>query len=384
MQVFVITALASMLSFSLASYGNGFDAVAEAIWELYAADPPLAPQGLRLAWHSAGTYIAETGEHGSNGGHIRFDSVLFTDSNAGLDIVEKALEPLMDRFEGLTYADLFMLAGNVAIEYTQGPSVPFCGGRVDMDEASAPPDGLLPPAEHPDDDPTNFQLDNIAQTSYTNFFQRMGFTEREMVALMASHSIGRMWEQNSGYIGTWDTTEFILDRMFFTALVDQEPWNCFRLPNNMSQFGWSGVAAAPDCSDAVPDLAFNMNPFDMSLKMYPAYAEVSREYALDEELMLQEFGSAWYKMTMLGVTCDDSLEIIDLSIVPIFDALDIFNLGYAGVAQMSVVLFVLVLCIAFMVSCLCLTGLDARCKIAAHPTGHRALRVSQAGGYDAF
>jgi len=379
--------LVSCVAMVAAVIPSTYDPVVEELWNLYTLNPDMAPKAVRLAWHSSGTYIAETGEHGSDGGHIRFDSVLNWDSNLGLKLIMDELVPIYDRFDGLTYADLVILSGVVAIDFTQGPLVDFCGGRIDMDEASSPPDTLLPPAAHPDDDIPNMMLDNIAQTSFDVYFKRMGFTAYEMVALMATHSLGRMNAENSGFVGTWDTTPHVFDNMFFLALSTFDPFQCYTLPNGEPiQYAFGGDDNTnADCSTSIPqdpELDFNMNPFDLSLKHYAEYAVQTDAYALNTQLMFDDFGPAWHKLLMLGVTCDDSIEIVDLNDVEEFFALDIFNLGAEGTAQLSFVLLVAVLSLGVLGVCVCACGLDAKIKLAVHPSITKS--EVQGGGYKAM
>lgn len=363
----------------------------------------MAPKAIRLAWHSAGTYDKADGSGGSEGGHIRFPSVLNTDANLGLDLITDQLEPIYQRFDGLTYADLYMLAGNIAVEVDKGPRVEWCGGRSDEPEETAPPDGLLPPAAHPDDNAAEREFDNIARQCFDEFFDRMGFTEREMVALMAAHSLGRMNNENSGFVGQWDSTPNTLDTEYFEALAgavnrsedSNAPfsdyfWRCYTTPepNSEEQWTFDGAASQPrpsDCTAAVPtdpESAWNMNPFDMALVFYDDYRPITEEYAADQQLMLDEFGPAWHKLVNLGVTCDDSIVIVDNDLIVVFDPLDIFRLGPEGTATMSFILLVVVAVIAAAAMCICLCGLDAKIKLAVHPSG--AKQDVANGGYAAM
>ena len=102
---------------------------------------------VRLAWHCAGTYNKADGSGGSNGARMRFKPEAGWGANAGLDSARSALEPIKERFPGISYADLYTLSGAVAIEEAGGPTIPFRLGRNDFSDGStSPPDGRLPDA----------------------------------------------------------------------------------------------------------------------------------------------------------------------------------------------------------------------------------------------
>lgn len=344
---------------------------------MFLETPTLAGTTVRLAWHSAGTYIAATGEYGSNGGHIQYESVLNWGSNAGLAFLVELLEPIYQRYDGLTRADLYILGGIVGVAFTDGPWVHFCGGREDLDEASAPPDEvdgqhLLPGAEDPRDDIPNFELNYVSE-HITEVFARMGFDQQEMVALLAAHSIGRMHEDASGYIGTWDTTEFIMNNEYFTAVLNF-PWGCYTLPNGLHQYAIDPDNPVNpddplplDCSQPVTiGLDYNMNPADIALKTYPDFLPFTQLYASDESQMHRDFARAWNKLLMFGVTCDHEIEIVDIENYD-YVAVDVFSLGEDGVTAL---LFWLVVCgvIVILLSALCLLAhRDSSLAVTAKP-----------------
>lgn len=349
-----------------------YQPVVDALWDIFVATPDLAATVNRLAWHSAGTYNATDGTGGSNGGHIYFDSVMAWGSNAGLGFLRPILDVLYVRFEGLTRADLYILAGIVATAYTDGPWVEFCGGRHDaLDDSDAPADDLLPGAEDPRDDVTTFSLDHIA-AHMTAVFSRMGFNDQELVALLGAHSIGRMHAQNSGYIGTWDTTEFYMNSEYYTALMLFD-WNCFALPNGLPQYAFSGDPSDPLVCDAVLPLglAYNMNPADLALKTHAPFRNWTAVYAADQDKFHEDFALAWHKLMHLGVTCDASIKIVDLHNQPSFTAYDIFELGYQGAAQVSLLVLLVLGMLTLMATCVGLCFCDAKMKLRAHPATAR-------------
>jgi len=366
-----INTLESQVPFIPATYAP----VVEELWNMYTETPQLAATMVRLAWHSAGTYIKDSGQYGSNGGHIYYDSVLDWDSNAGLKPMVELLEPIHQRFSGLTRADLYVLSGIVGVAFTDGPWVHFCGGREDKDESSAPPRDphLLPGAEDPLDDLTNFQLNHVSE-HITEIFARMGFDQQEMVALLAAHSIGRMHKEASGYIGTWDTTEFYMNSEYFFAILNL-PWSCFTLPSDYppEQYAHdpSNPAGEPplNCSQALPEpLAYNMNPADLALKYYPDFRPYTALYAEDQSQMHRDFARAWNKLLMNGVTCDHTIKITDLQAEPVFIVADIFQLGEDGVAALLMWL-VFIGATVILLSAICLMARfhHRPCRITAKP-----------------
>ncbi|AQK39606.1 L-ascorbate peroxidase S chloroplastic/mitochondrial [Zea mays] len=113
---------------------------------------------VRLGWHDAGTYdknITEWPKCGGANGSLRFEVELKHGANAGLVNALKLIQPIKDKFSGVTYADLFQLASATAIEEAGGPKIPMIYGRVDViAPEQCPPEGRLPaagppsPAEH--------------------------------------------------------------------------------------------------------------------------------------------------------------------------------------------------------------------------------------------
>ena len=111
------------------------------------SDPDKGPTFLRLAWHSSGDYSKQAQDGGSRGGTIRFKEELAHGGNAGLAKAVKWLEPVKKAHPGASYADIFTLAGVVAIKEANGPIVGWSSGRVDEPVSSVGPDGRLPNAD---------------------------------------------------------------------------------------------------------------------------------------------------------------------------------------------------------------------------------------------
>jgi hypothetical protein len=160
----------------------------------------IAPMMVRLAWHCAGTYDAKSGTGGSDGATMRFKPESEHGGNAGLHHARELLEPIKRNHPSVSYADLYVFAGVVAVEACGGPNVGFRPGRSDAAKATAPeqdkrftPDGRLPGADAGD-----AGKERTAQ-HIRNIFYRMGFNDNEIVALSGAHALGRCHTDRSGY-----------------------------------------------------------------------------------------------------------------------------------------------------------------------------------------
>jgi cytochrome c peroxidase len=142
---------------------------------------------VRLAWHSSGTYDKATGTGGSGGGTIRFKEELAHGGNAGLgETAVKWLEPIYEKYDGLSYADLYTLAGVASIKAMGGPTIGWKSGRVDQPVDFVTPDGRLPAA---DSGPP--LADKSDAEHLRSIFYRMGFNDQEIVILSGAHALGR-------------------------------------------------------------------------------------------------------------------------------------------------------------------------------------------------
>ena len=153
---------------------------------------------LRLAWHDAGTFdntIGKWPQCGGANGSIRFDVEMNHGANAGLKKALTYLEPFKERYPNLSWADLIQLAGATAVECAGGPKMYMRYGRVDATgPEECPKEGNLPDAEPPYHD----GADPDASTHLRRIFYRMGFDDREIVALSGAHTIGRAFKERSG------------------------------------------------------------------------------------------------------------------------------------------------------------------------------------------
>lgn len=181
-------------------------------------DGSIGPILVRLAWHASGTYDKVTKTGGSNGATMRFAPESTDGANAGLEharfvccyfiafwhciqkyrtrrvlCFRKYLDEVKAKNPWISYADLWTLAGTVAVEAMGGPVVPWRPGRRDrvyeqLKADDIPPNGRLPDASQ-------------GAQHIRDVFERMGFTDREMVALIGAHTVGRCHTDRSGYDG---------------------------------------------------------------------------------------------------------------------------------------------------------------------------------------
>jgi cytochrome c peroxidase len=237
-------------------------------------DGSYGPVLLRLAWHASGTYDKETGTGGSNGATMRFNPESAHGANAGLKAARDFLEPVKEKFPWITYSDLWILGGVAAIQEMQGPIVPFRSGRTDRDMTFCTPDGRLPDADK-------------NQKHVRDIFYRMGFDDREIVALMGAHALGRCHTDRSGYSGPWTFSPTVLTNDFFTLLLG-EKWQWKK---------WKGPAQYEDKKTKT----LMMLPTDMSMIQDKTFRKYVEEYAKDNDLFFKDFSTAVLKLFELGV-----------------------------------------------------------------------------------
>ncbi|KAJ6412652.1 hypothetical protein OIU84_005657 [Salix udensis] len=147
---------------------------------------------VRLGWHDAGTYnksIEEWPKRGGANGSLRFEIELKHAANAGLVDALKLIQPIKDKYSGVTYADLFQMASATAIEEAGGSKIPMKYGRVDVSAPDeCPEEGRLPDAGPPK------PADHLREVFY-----RMGLNDKEIVALSGAHTLGRSRPERSGW-----------------------------------------------------------------------------------------------------------------------------------------------------------------------------------------
>lgn len=313
---------------------------------------------IRMAWHSAGTYRTIDGRGGAHRGQQRFSPLDSWPDNGNLDKARRLLEPVKLKYgQKISWADLMILAGNVALEDMGFPTIGFAGGRVDTWEPelvdwgaekawvekhrspeelagtalSAAQMGLIyvnPEGPNKDHDPKSAAL-LIRET-----FARMGMNDEETVALIAGgHTFGKThgngdaskvgkepaaaeieqqglgWKSThksgkgtdaitSGLEVTWtpEPTKY-LAQGFFKMLFENE-WELTKSPAG----AWQYVAKDPEI--LVPD-AFDKNKkhkptmltTDLSLREDPIYAKISKRFYENPNEFTKVFANAWFKLT---------------------------------------------------------------------------------------
>ncbi|XP_057470257.1 L-ascorbate peroxidase 3-like [Actinidia eriantha] len=218
-----------------------------------------APILLRLAWHDAGTYDAKTKTGGPNGS-IRNE--LNHVANKGLNIAVDLCEPVKDRHPKISYADLYQLAGVVAVEVTGGPTIDFVPGR--MDSIVSPEEGRLPDAKQ-------------GPPHLKDVFYRMGLSDKDIVALSGAHTLGRAHPERSGFEGAWTKDPLKFDNSYFVELLNKE--------------SEEGLLKLPTDEALVEDPKFR------------CYVEI---YAKDEEAFFADYAASHKKLSELGFTPSSS------------------------------------------------------------------------------
>ncbi|MCJ1353637.1 MAG: heme peroxidase [Icmadophila ericetorum] len=237
-------------------------------------DGSYGPVLLRLAWHCSGTYDKETGTGGSSGATMRFDPEADHGANAGLEAARDFLEPVKVKFPWITYSDLWTLAGVCAIQEMQGPTIPWRPGRTDRDVSMCTPDGRLPDASK-------------EQSHLRAIFGRMGFDDREIVALSGAHALGRCHTDRSGYDGPWSFSPTVMSNDYYRLLM-QEKWNWRK---------WNGPKQLEDATTKT----LMMLPTDMALVKDKEFKKHVERYAKDHEVFFSEFKDVIVKLLELGV-----------------------------------------------------------------------------------
>ncbi|MQL70687.1 hypothetical protein Taro_003004 [Colocasia esculenta] len=212
-----------------------------------------APIMLRLAWHDAGTYDKKTKTGGPNGS-IRNEEEYKHSANAGLKIAIDLCEPVKQKHPKITYADLYQLAGVVAVEVTGGPTIDFVPGR--KDSLISPEEGRLPDAKQ-------------GASHLRKVFYRMGLSDKDIVALSGGHTLGRAHRERSGFDGPWTRDPLKFDN---TELLEGEKEGLLKLPTDKA---------------LMEDPKFHL------------YVEL---YAKDEDAFFKDYAESHKKLSELGFT----------------------------------------------------------------------------------
>ncbi|MGW7007474.1 catalase/peroxidase HPI [Streptomyces sp. NPDC054933] len=316
---------------------------------------------IRMAWHSAGTYRISDGRGGAGAGQQRFAPLNSWPDNANLDKARRLLWPVKKKYgRNLSWADLMILAGNVALESMGFKTFGFGGGRADVWEPDedvywgpettwlgderytgdrelenplgAVQMGLIyvnPEGPNGNPDPLAAARD-IRET-----FRRMAMNDEETVALVAGgHTFGKThgagpadnvgpdpeaasleeqglgWRNSfgtgkggdtitSGLEGTWTNTPTTWDNSFFEILFGYE-WELFKSPAGAHQWrpkGGAGAGTVPDAHDPSKSHAPTMLTTDLALRFDPVYEQISRRFLENPEEFADAFARAWFKLT---------------------------------------------------------------------------------------
>ncbi|KAF5735940.1 hypothetical protein HS088_TW14G00070 [Tripterygium wilfordii] len=215
-----------------------------------------APIMLRLAWHDAGTYDAKKKTGGPNGS-ISNEEELKHSANNGLKIAVDLCEEVKAKYPKITYADLYQLAGVVAVEVTGGPTIDFVPGRKDSSES--PEEGRLPDAKQ-------------GSLHLRDVFYRMGLTNKDIVALSGGHTLGRAHQDRSGFDGPWTSNPLKFDNSYFKELLKGDSQGLLKLPT------------------------------DKVLVEDPEFCRYVELYAKDEDAFFEDYAASHKKLSELGFT----------------------------------------------------------------------------------
>lgn len=213
-----------------------------------------APLMLRLAWHDAGTYDAKTRTWGPNGS-IRNQQELNHAANKGLKTAVELCEEVKVKHPKVSYADLYQLAGVVAVEVTGGPTIQFVPGRKDSLES--PQEGRLPDAKQ-------------GASHLREIFYRMGLTDKDIVALSGGHTLGKAHKDRSNFEGQWTRDPLKFDNSYFVELMKLESNDLLKLPT------------------------------DKALVDDPAFRKYVELYAKDENAFFRDYATSHKKLSELG------------------------------------------------------------------------------------
>lgn len=317
---------------------------------------------IRMAWHSAGTYRTTDGRGGAGAGTLRFAPLNSWPDNTNLDKARLLLWPVKKKYgKKLSWADLMILAGNVALESMGFKTFGFGGGRADVWE---PEEDIYwgketewlgdkrytgdRELEHPlaavqmgliyvNPEGPNGNPDPIAAArDIRETFARMAMNDEETVALIAGgHTFGKThgaadpskyvgrepaaasieeqglgWKNTygtgsgeytitSGLEGAWTTTPAKWSHNYFENLFGFE-WELTKSPAGAHQWkpkDGAGAGTVPDAHNPSKSHAPTMLTTDLALRMDPAYEKVSRHFYENPDAFADAFARAWFKLT---------------------------------------------------------------------------------------
>ena len=195
-------------------------------------------------------------------------------------IIFSGADNIIAKFPWISYSDLWTLAGVCAIQEMQGPVVPWRPGRLDRDVSFCTPDGRLPDASK-------------GQDHIRAIFSRMGFDDREMVALSGAHALGRCHPDRSGFDGPWAFSPTVMTNEYFRLLMN-EKWSWKK---------WNGPKQYEDTTKTLM-----MLPTDLALIKDPIFKKHVQRYADDGQAFFKEFSEVIVKLFELGVPFESKAE----------------------------------------------------------------------------
>ncbi|PKA66790.1 L-ascorbate peroxidase T, chloroplastic [Apostasia shenzhenica] len=238
---------------------------------------------VRLGWHDSGTYdknIDEWPQRGGANGSLRYDIELKHAANAGLVNALKLLQPIKEKYTGLSYADLFQLASATSVEEAGGPKIPMKYGRVDVTgPEQCPEEGKLPAAGPPS------PAEHLREVFY-----RMGLNDKEIVALSGAHTLGRSRPERSGW--GKPETKYTKDG---PGAPGGQSWTVQWLKFDNSYF--KDIKERKD-----EDLL--VLPTDAVLFDDPAFKVYAEKYAEDQDAFFKDYAEAHAKLSNLGAKFD--------------------------------------------------------------------------------
>lgn len=213
---------------------------------------------------------------------MRYEAEGGDPANAGLQHARVFLEPVKEKHSWITYSDLWILAGVVAIKEMGGPQITFKPGRTDyVDDSKLPPRGRLP--------------DGAQGAEHIRFiFGRMGFSDQEIVALSGAHNLGRCHTDRSGFEGAWVQNPTRFSNTYYKLLLSLD-WKKKTLANGVEQF----VHVDEDLGEELM-----MLPTDYSLREDPHFKPYVELYAKDKDRFYKDFAEVFAKLIELGIQRD--------------------------------------------------------------------------------
>ncbi len=320
------------------------------------------PFFIRMAWHSAGTYRVTDGRGGASDGTQRFAPLNSWPDNVNLDKARRLLWPIKQKYgQKISWADLMILTGNVALESMGFETVGFAGGRADVWEPQediywGPESTWLGDKRYEGDRELEKPLGAVqmgliyvnpegpngnpdplaAATDIRETFARMAMNDEETVALIAGgHTFGKAhgaaspegtvgadpegapleeqgfgWKSShgtgnagdtisSGLEGAWTSAPARWSHMYLSNLYAYD-WELTKSPAGAQQWipkDGGGKGTVPDAHDPAKGHAPIMFTTDIALKVDPSYGEISKRFFENPNEFQAAFAKAWYKLT---------------------------------------------------------------------------------------